>query len=300
MKDGGYSVISGLRRLEKIILAIQAILAAALLGVWSNPSAPRGLLPYLFGAMVLLIACRAFKPKNPWVKGFCEWGYLYPFIMTSYLATGKLIPLYWKIGLKHDELLAALDGRLFGVSPDLWKTAINHPLLVELSAYGYVSYFLFGLLLVVSIYRKHDSTTPLFATLYSAIVVAFYLSYLGYWVFPAMGPRYLWKELLDPLEGYAIANYAFNEMDSVSLGFYDAFPSEHTMFALVAGYYWFKYSRRMFWVMLPFLVLAVSATIVLRYHWVTDVAAGAALAPAVIWISNRFGPWLAGVKARRL
>jgi len=249
--------------------------------------------------MVLTVLCRSFSPRHPWIRGFCEWGYLYPFILVSYLATGKLIPLLHPVGQTHDAFLAVLDGRFFHVSPALWKTAINHPIWVELCAFGYVSYFLFGILLVFSLYHRYDAATPVFASAYSAVVLAFYVSYIGYWIFPAQGPRYIWKEFLDPLQGYALANYAFNEMDGVSLGFYDAFPSEHTMFSIVAGYYWYRYDRKMFWIMSPFLFLAVAATVTLRYHWVTDVAAGAILAPLVIWISNRWGSWLALLPTRK-
>jgi len=284
--------VRGIRRLEVFLLLFQGSLTLVLMGVWSHPAAPRDLLPALVCAILLLLLCRLTNPVNPWVRGFCEWGYLYPFILVSYLATGKLIPLINPVGQTHDVLLAAIDGTLFRVSPALWRSGINHPLIVELCAYGYISYFLFGLLLIVSLYRRYDASTKVFAAVFSAVVVAFYLSYLGYWIYPAQGPRYLWKEFLDPLTGYALARCAFNEMDGVSYGFYDAFPSEHTMFSIVAGYYWFRYSRRMFWFMTPLLLLAVSATIILRYHWVTDVVAGAILAPLVILASNRFGPWL--------
>jgi hypothetical protein len=283
------------RRLEVFILFFQGALLLALGYGWFRPGAPRDLAPWLLGTMGMLILCRMASPRNGLVRGFCEWGYLYPFILVSYLATGRLIPLYWRIGQAHDEALARLDGVLFGVTPDLWRTGINHPILVELCAYGYVSYFLFGLLLVASLYRKHGPGSRVFATVYSAVVVAFYLSYLGYWLYPAQGPRYIWKEHLEPLRGYALANYAFNTMDDVSLGFYDAFPSEHTMFSLIAGTIWWRYKRGMFRIMLPFLGLAVAATVVLRYHWVTDVVVGAALAPLVLWVSERWGPWLAGV-----
>jgi len=290
------------RRLEWFLLVFQAFLVAALLGVWGHPQSPRNLGPYLAGTMALLVWCRSVTPRNGFARGFCEWGYLYPFILVSYLATGRLTPLYWNVGQVHDALLARVDGVLFGVTPGLWKSGINHPVIVELCAYGYVSYFLFGLLLVASLYRRYPSHTRVFATVYSAVVVAFYLSYLGYWLFPAQGPRYIWKELLEPLKGYALADYAFNTMDDVSLGFYDAFPSEHTMFSVIAAVIWWRYNRRMFWIMSPFLVLAVAATVILRYHWVTDVVVGAALAPLVLWVSERWGTWLAippGYRKRR-
>jgi membrane-associated phospholipid phosphatase len=289
----------GIRRLEILLLAFQGAFVVALLGVWAQPQAPRGLLIHLIGTMAMLVLCRSFSPKDPFVRGFCEWGYLYPFIGISYFATGKLTPLYWNIGQAHDALLAQVDGALFGVTPGLWKTGINHPFIVEVCAYGYVSYFLFGILLVGSLYHRYNASTRVFALIFTAVVTAFYLSYLGYWIFPAQGPRYIWKEFLEPLKGYALANYAFNSMDDVSLGFYDAFPSEHTMFSIIAAVIWWRYNRKMFWVMLPFLSLAVAATVILRYHWVTDVVVGAALAPLVLWISDRWGLWLASPPPHR-
>lgn len=283
-----------LRRLEWMLAVFQSLLVLALLGTWNDPGAPRGLLVPLLGTLVLLFACRSARPRHPWGEAFCEWGYLYPFIVASYLATGRLIPFYREVGSAHDEMLAGLDGVLFGVTPGGWGSWIAIPAVVEISFIGYMSYFLFGLLLVASLQRRYGLSSRVFRASFSAAVITFYVSYLGYWLFPAQGPRLLWAGSWEPLRGLALAGPALSRIEGVLPNFHDAFPSEHVMLSIVAGYFWFRYERRMFRIMAPFLALAVAATVVLRYHWVTDVAAGAVLAPFVIGASEKWGEWMAG------
>jgi membrane-associated phospholipid phosphatase len=62
----------------------------------------------------------------------------------------------------------------------------------------------------------------------------------------------------------------------------DCFPSMHTANTLLFAYFVFCYSRRWFWLLLPFVVSIPFACVYLRYHYVLDVLAGAVLAAAVV------------------
>ena len=57
--------------------------------------------------------------------------------------------------------------------------------------------------------------------------------------------------------------------------------------------FWFgawRHARPMFWVMAPIALSIPFACVYLRYHYVVDVIAGAALAAVVCFLTVRFSP----------
>ena len=63
---------------------------------------------------------------------------------------------------------------------------------------------------------------------------------------------------------------------------YDAFPSLHVLMTLVLlGVDWHHWRWR-FWIMLPFTLLMVAATLALRLHYAVDLVAGSVLGFLVI------------------
>jgi membrane-associated phospholipid phosphatase len=56
---------------------------------------------------------------------------------------------------------------------------------------------------------------------------------------------------------------------------------------LLLGACAWQWSRRLFWLISPIIVLMPFACVYLRYHYVIDVLVGAALVFPVIWLSNR-------------
>jgi membrane-associated phospholipid phosphatase len=63
---------------------------------------------------------------------------------------------------------------------------------------------------------------------------------------------------------------------------YDCFPSGHVAVVLVGCYVARKISPVVFYVFLTFSILITFSTVYLRYHYVIDVIAGAALAILVV------------------
>ncbi|GEM_PF-2282179 len=275
------------RPAESAFLVYQFFLLAAAL-LYSFGGSKSFIIPLsVMVSIGLTLFCRSFRPDHPFLRALCEWFYLYPVVFIGYFASCPLIDYFRPE--RYDSDLSAIDMRFFGVTPNWASNVLNYPWITEIFTWGYVSYYFFGLLLIVPIYIRYGSHSKPFHESFNAILLAFFFTYAGYWLIPASGPRVYWESQLPPLQVLYLSAHVFGPMDKVARGFPDAFPSEHTSLSLLMLWFLFKNDRQIFWLALPFAVCAVGATLVLRYHWCIDVTGGVAVAALVAWLST----WLA-------
>ena len=142
------------------------------------------------------------------------------------------------------------------------------------------------------------------------VVYGFYLSYVGYFVLPAVGPRFTLHDfhaLNTELPGIWLTNGIrefVNSGESIPSGVLraidyaqrDAFPSGHTQLTLVILYIAFINRLRSRWVLLVVGSLLIVSTIYLRYHYVVDVLAGVAFFFFTIWTGLKIDAWWRRVK----
>jgi membrane-associated phospholipid phosphatase len=120
-------------------------------------------------------------------------------------------------------------------------------------------------------------------------VLGYYLSYIGYLLFPAIGPRFTMAQLYTvPLDGGVITDFLRDSLNNLEHNKRDCMPSGHTQIALITLGLAFRHSRKLFYIYLPMVLGLILATVYLRYHYVVDVLAGALLAA----ICLALGPWL--------
>jgi membrane-associated phospholipid phosphatase len=194
----------------------------------------------------------------------------------------------------HHALVAA-DGWLFGVQPCVWAERLISPALTELMQLFYLSFFWIApsvsvLLLVQRRFTEFRSAT-------TGLVACFFTGYLLYVLFPAAPPRLvLASEFTRNLRGYPVgfstlSAEAFSLLPTDSRA---AFPSLHTAASTLALYYAWRYARRWFVFLVPFVVGLWISTIYLRHHYFVDLAGGWALAPVAAWLAPRVDSWWAG------
>lgn len=190
-----------------------------------------------------------------------------------------------------DPLLIRLDYILFNGYPTVMLENIASPLLTDILQVAYSTYYFLpvslGLILKVR-GREAAFDHSLFL-----ILLCFYLSYVGYILFPALGPRYTMDHLQGvELKGVFVAGPVqefLNRLEGIKR---DAFPSGHTGVALVVSWLGRQYHRVFFFVTLPVVSLLVFSTVYCRYHYVVDVIGGIVLAAITIIIGQRFyGYW---------
>lgn len=261
----------------------------------------------LLGMLVCRLCGRPFR------QGLFEW---WPFLL--------MIGLYMQLDpytrLLHpqplDAQLLAFDGSLFGdrIASMAWLDRLRHPLITEVMALGYSSYFVLPLLSAAPVYIPTARETAgrrmryreEFRTILTATVLSLGLGFLGYMLVPARGPRYFVTTGHPPASALALhgafgyydwAIGVWNRMQEVST---DAFPSLHTATAVLAmGFGW---RFRSFFRPLPFLCFPLGGTLILstvylRMHYVVDVLAGAAIGLLAVFCAPLLTAYCGGLAA---
>jgi membrane-associated phospholipid phosphatase len=185
-----------------------------------------------------------------------------------------------------DPLLIRLDYMIFGNHPTVVLEKITTPFLTDLFQIAYSTYYLipisFGIVLLMG-NKREQFNRSLFM-----IYLCFYLSYVGYILFPALGPRFTLDHLQTvQLKGLFVAESIQQFLNILEGIKRDAFPSGHTAVALTVLYLSFRYQRKLFWIYLPIVSALVFSTVYCRYHYVVDVFAGFLLT----LITIVFGEW---------
>jgi membrane-associated phospholipid phosphatase len=180
-----------------------------------------------------------------------------------------------------DWELAAIDYRMYGVHPTVWMERLSFPLITEVLQMIYASYYFLPVILGLVLWRK--GWFEKFHFWVFVLMLGFYLSYLGYLAVPAIGPRFiLADQQTRPLTGVWLYDTIRTTLDKAEGITRDCFPSGHTELTILVLYYAHRFHRRTFWWMIVPGSLLILSTVYLRYHYVIDVIAGAALALVVI------------------
>jgi membrane-associated phospholipid phosphatase len=187
----------------------------------------------------------------------------------------------------RDGVMQAVDRWLFfGADPlDALEKCIVKPL-TEVLAIVYSSYaLLFPVVLGTVLLTGGRAALQLTAF---RIGLGLLVAYVGYCVVPVKGP--LFTRTFDvPLDTYLVGPIKEAMMDATRIS-YDCFPSMHTCGALLLGFSAYVHARRLFWALCPIVAAMPVACLYLRYHYVVDVLAGAALAGGIILLTKRLEP----------
>ena len=210
-----------------------------------------------------------------------------------YESLGLLIPALR--GGPRDAWLVAADRAIFHVDPTVWLERIVWPPLTDLLLLAYATYYFFPIIVGVALWKKDRRIARRFIF---ALSFAFYLSYAGYFVVPAEGPRVsLAREQSLTLEVTPISHAISQKLNELEHTKDDAFPSGHTMITVFCLLVAFREVRRVFRAWLPVALLLVVSTIYCRFHYVVDVIAGLALAFAALPVGERIYAWMRGSAA---
>ncbi len=190
-----------------------------------------------------------------------------------------------------DPILIKIDHAIFGGHPTVMLEKIMQPLLTDALQLAYTSYYLLpftlGIVLLAG-QREQEFDYALFM-----IMLCFYLSYAGYLLFPAIGPRFTLAHLQNSeLRGFVLTapvQELLNRLEGIKR---DAFPSGHTGIALTVLFLAFTFEKKLFWIFLPFVSALIFSTVYLRYHYVVDVLAGIALTALTLLCGGAYyGYW---------
>ncbi len=258
-------------------------------------------------AIVLVCALGYFRQRTQsrFLRAIHNW-YVAPIVFFSFKELYFIIkPLHF--GKDYDDWLIAVDRWLFGVNPTEWLMQFAHPLFTEILQIAYTSFYLLFFLLGSEFYRRKDDR-HLFHYFMFTVVYGFFLSYLGYFFFPAVGPRFTlhdFSQLDTDLPGVWLTPYLrwfVNYGGSVPMGVpnevaiagtqRDVFPSGHTMMTLVLMYMSAKFTAKVRYFMYVIGSLLILATVYQRYHYVIDLIGGALFMVICIATSASLYKWI--------
>ncbi|MBI5204054.1 MAG: phosphatase PAP2 family protein [Nitrospirae bacterium] len=189
-----------------------------------------------------------------------------------------------------DPLLIKLDFMLFGNHPTVMLEAVMNPVLTDILQLAYSSYYFLPVTLGIAL-LKNDQREEFNRSLF-LILFCFYLSYIGYIIWPALGPRFTLDHLqIQKLQGFFIAEpiqQLLNRLEGIKR---DAFPSGHTGIALTVLYLAYKFKKRLFLIFLPIISALIFSAVYCRYHYVVDIIAGFGLTGVTIFFGERYYSW---------
>lgn len=242
--------------------------------------------------IVLVLSYADYKSKNKIVHLIKNWYIVFVVLITFKMLYYMVYPIH---GRDYDEILIEIDRMIFGVDPTVYLVRFANPILTEIIQIAYSSFYFLFLIAGYELFKNKDYEKFQYAAF--LVVYGFYLSYIGYFILPAIGPRFTLHDFYAinrELPGIFLTNFLrdfVNFGESISsfhpqaaeLVQRDVFPSGHTQLTLVLMYISAKYKMKTRWFLWITGTLLIVGTVYLRYHYVIDLIVGALFMWLTVW-----------------
>jgi membrane-associated phospholipid phosphatase len=220
---------------------------------------------------------------------------LYPLIFISYFYTETCFMKNIIISSDLDPYFFAAEEKLWGSQPSLdFSRIMNGEWFNELMNLCYFSYYLVIIIPCFALFfqKREQSHKAIFT-----VVFSFYLYYTIFAVFPVSGPHYYMQgqgQESAPLHFFGtLMRWIISDLEQPT----GAFPSSHVGIAVIIAWISYHHLRRLFFMILPFVIGICFATVYIKAHYVVDVIGGLITAPLFILFSGKvynkflsFGP----------
>ncbi len=224
--------------------------------------------------------------KKSFLTSQIRYWYVYPLILLTFKELYLMIkPIR---GIDYDQALISIDRWIFGFDPTVALHQVSFPLLTEFLQIIYATFYFLPMILAVNLVMKKKYIEADYSIF--AVIFGFFVSYIGYFLFPATGPRFHLHQFEltnSELPGIFLTNFlreVINMGESIphgtpnpeSLVQRDVFPSGHTMMTAITMYLSVRFNSPTKWFLVPTGMLLIFSTVYLRYHYAIDVIAGLA------------------------
>lgn len=289
-----------LRPVDVLIIVFTHILSLTSIIFCTRVSVPLIVINILVGISIVVVSRYHTSRRSNVVQKIYDW---YPIPMIFFIFKEVHIIIQSLVRSDWDNSFIDIDRMIFGGDPTIWLSQYSTPLLTELLQISYASYYFIMLAVGTELYIKKEHQKFSFAVF--AIVYGFVLSYIGYLLFPAVGPRFtlhdfysmnidlpgLWltntiRDLINA--GESIPKGALN---AISLAQRDVFPSGHTQMTLISMYFAYQYKLKCRYIIHIFGFLLIFSTVYLRYHYVIDLVGGILFMILTMWSAPKLIRW---------
>jgi len=196
-------------------------------------------------------------------------------VIATYLLLQPIIEstATWRL----DATLAALDARYLPGLVDAWRNAFDRPAALTDAVYlAYFSYYFLPITIAAVAWRRGAED---FERTVLVLLLGFYLTFFGYLLMPASGPRLPLQDEAGQLGGGVISDAIRAFLKAAETTRLDAFPSGHTTVSVIAAVMGTRLLGRVaagaVW---AWAAAIVFATVYIHVHYAVDVLAGLALA----------------------
>jgi hypothetical protein len=245
----------------------------------------------LAAAVLVLVRQHRRCPRRLW-----QWlRYWYPLVLVPavFKLNGILVPQVNPRDL--DAQLLAWDRTLFGEHPGVYLRWLESPWMTDVLRLCWMSYFVLPFVVAIPIYRRSfacGADPRAFAMTVFALTAGWYLSYLGYFVTPALGPGYFPDRVGMPPTGAAGTTDAMLStlwrLEGERIR--DICPSGHVIIAVLCLWIAFRLRLAVRWLLIPVVLGLVVGTVYLRFHYGVDVLAGLLVVGLVILVTVWLDP----------
>jgi membrane-associated phospholipid phosphatase len=246
----------------------------------------------LTSVAIVMLAAAAQRSGSRFLR-FVQCWYPAPVIFLSFK---EMYVIMQSFGTRDfDQLLITIDRWMFGTDPTVWLTRVSSPALTEVLQISYASFYILMCTVGFEVYRRADKRD--FSVVMFTFLYGFFLSYVGYLLVPAVGPRFTlhdFNALNSDLPGLFATNAIrdfINAGESIPKNIAnpmmfaqrDAFPSGHTEMTLIVMYLAARFRLKSRYLLYAFGTLLIISTVYMRYHYVVDLLGGAAFMAFAVW-----------------
>jgi membrane-associated phospholipid phosphatase len=296
------SFIKKLKAFDVVVIAFFILLSV--INIIFRQDVPQWKTFVLLNTFVIFFSFALAYFEDKWNNAFwriLHYWYIAPLILFTFKEIYFMIKPIRK--QDYDYLFIEIDRWIFGGDPTVFMNQFAHPVITEILQVVYGIFYLLPIILALFL-LKYKRYLAVDFTVFS-VVYGFYLSYLGYFALPGVGPRFTLHdfELINSeLPGLFLTEILreFTNIgesiptgtpDPITVVQRDIFPSGHTMITLVVMYLSIKFRSKVRYFLLPVGSLLIISTVYLRYHYVIDLVGGLAFAVFSLWSGKFIFNW---------
>jgi hypothetical protein len=283
VKRRGRSLLAGIRAIDVLHLAVLGLSGLIALGVW----AATGQGAWVFGLNLVLGVVLLGLVAGPVAKGGAARAATIRMLVSIVLVTllfSELSVIVPNVNpLRYDAELLRIDREILGFDLNGSLDFLHNRGLSDLFSVVYFSFYFIPIAFFVVLYRSRSFEQIETANL--AIVIGFYLSFVGNTIFPAVSPFRVME--FDPgLPGLWLHEPLHHLVDALEPHKFSAFPSGHILVAAIVVGLTAMWRRDVLPVFLAWALVLWLGTIYLRYHYLIDTLVALPLALPCIWAAH--------------
>lgn len=241
--------------------------------VFANKIPNASFLIFSYTFIVIIVLWIIFKYDKSYFSSILR--YFYPVIFLGFIFES----LAWIIPFiqprNKDIYLSHLDNAIFSKPIANYLLILNKPIFNDIFAIFYTFYYFLPLVLLYYLYKRQNLLYLEYFLF--ALSLAYYISYIGYMLVPAIGPRYS-IAYNEPIHAGAIYSFIYAFLDRFEHIKQDCFPSGHVAISVLTNLLVFDINKKIGYFIMPLVIILILATLALRYHYGIDDIAGLLLA----------------------